>query len=60
MQKDTGFDLYFFAIALNRCESFPDEIDRWPVKMIQTFEPRELKRIFLNWAVRLMDKTMKK
>ncbi len=59
-QKDPGFDLYFFAIALNRCESFPDEIERWPVKMLQPFEPRELKRTFLDWAVRLMGRTMKK
>lgn len=59
-QKDPGFDLYFFAIALNRCENFPDEIERWPVKMLQPFEPPVLKKRFLDWAVRLMDKTMKK
>lgn len=33
-QKDTGFDLYWFSIALNRCENFPDEFERWPVKML--------------------------
>ncbi len=59
-QKDPGFDLYFFAIALNRCENFPDEIERWPVKMLQPFEPPVLKKRFLDWAVKLMDKTMKK
>ena len=59
-QKDIGFDLYFFAIALNRCESFPDELERWPVKMIHPFEPRKLKQTFLDWAVKLMDKSMKK
>ena len=59
-QKDPGFDPYFFAIALNRCESFPDEIERWPVKMLQPFEPRALKKRFLDWAVTLMDETMKK
>jgi hypothetical protein len=59
-QKDPGFDLYFFAIALNRCESFPDEIERWPVKMLQPFDPRALKGKFLDWAVKLMDKTLKK
>lgn len=58
-QKDPGFDPYFFAIALNRCERFPDELERWPVKMLQSFEPRVLKETFLDWAVRLMDKTMK-
>lgn len=59
-QKDTGFDLYWFSIALNRCANFPDEIERWPVKMLQPFDPRVLKQTFLDWAVRLMDKTMKK
>ena len=59
-QKDPGFDPYWFAIALNRCENFPDEPDRWLVKMIQPFEPRKLKRTFLDWAVKLMDKSMKK
>lgn len=59
-QKDTGFDLYFFALALNRCENFPDEIERWPVKMLQPFEPRELKQTFLDWAVQLMDKARRK
>jgi hypothetical protein len=58
-QKDPGFDSYFFAVALNRCESFPDEMERWPVKMLQPFEPRALKKSFLAWAVKLMDKTMK-
>lgn len=59
-QKDPGFDLYWFALALNRCENFPDEPERWLVKMIQPFEPRKLKQTFLDWAVKLMDKSMKK
>lgn len=59
-QKDTGFDLYWFAIALNRCENFPDEIERWPVKMLQPFDPRAIKKTFLEWAIKLMDKTTKK
>lgn len=59
-QKDTGFDLYWFAIALNRCENFPDEIERWPVKMLQSFDPRALKRKFLDLAVKLLDQTTKK
>lgn len=59
-QKDTGFDLYWFAIALNRCENFPDEIERWPVKMLQPIDPRAIKKTFLEWAIKLMDKTTKK
>lgn len=59
-QKDTGFDPYWFAIALNRSENFPNEIERWPVKMLKPFDPQNLKQVFLDWAIKLMDKTMKK
>lgn len=59
-KKDTGFDLYWFALALNRSENFPDEPERWLVKMIRPFEPRKLKQMFLDWAVKLMDETRKK
>jgi len=59
-QKDPGFDLYWFALALNRSENFPDESERWLVKMLRPFEPRKLKQTFLDWAVKLMDKSMKK
>lgn len=59
-QKDPGFDLYWFAIALKRCENFPDELERWPVKMLQPFDPRMLKQTLLDWAIKLMDKTMKR
>ncbi len=55
-QKDPGFDLYWFALALNRCENFPDELERWPVKMLTPFKPLELKRTFLDWALRLLDR----
>lgn len=53
-QKDTGFDLYWFAVALNRTEKFPDEIERWPVKMLVTCDPVEMKRLFLSLAMRIM------
>ena len=59
-QKDPGFDNYWFALALNRCENFPDELERWPVKMLQPFDPPKLKRTLLDWAIKLLDKTMKK
>ncbi len=59
-QKDPGFDLYWFAVALNRSESFPDELERWPVKMLKPFEPAALKKTFLDWAMQLMDQHMRK
>ena len=53
-QKDTGFDLYWFAIALNKTAKFPDELSRWPVKMLAACDPVELKRSFQSLAMRIM------
>jgi Nucleotidyl transferase AbiEii toxin, Type IV TA system len=53
-QKDPGFDLYWFAIALNRCEAFPDEIERWPVRMLKPFDPLVLKKFFIHLAMQIM------
>jgi len=55
-QKDTGFDQYWFAVALNRAQSFPDEIERWPVKMLLPCNPIHLKHVFQNLADDLMRK----
>ncbi len=55
-QKDTGFDLYWFAIALQRVESFPDELEKWPVKMLIPFDPKALKKQFKEFALEILDK----
>jgi hypothetical protein len=52
--KDPGFDLYWFAVALSRATDFPDELARWPVRMLVPFEPRDLKAQFHDLALRLM------
>jgi hypothetical protein len=53
-RKDPGFDLYWFAVALNRAAKFPDELDRWPVQMLEAFEPPRLKAQFQDLALQLM------
>jgi hypothetical protein len=53
-QKDSGFDLYWFAVALNRSAGFPDEAERWPVKMLKNWNPITIKQIFLDEAQRIM------
>jgi hypothetical protein len=53
-QKDTGFDLYWFAVALNRTKTFPDEIERWPVKMLVDLDPLVLKHKFQSLAMKIM------
>jgi hypothetical protein len=59
-QKDPGFDSYWFAVTLNRAASFPDEPERWPVKMLKPFEPVEIKKNFQGLALELMGKATKK
>jgi hypothetical protein len=53
-QKDSGFDIYWFAISLNQVANFPNEIERWPVKMLVDCDVVELKRVFLGHAMRIM------
>ncbi|MCP4428324.1 MAG: nucleotidyl transferase AbiEii/AbiGii toxin family protein [Chloroflexi bacterium] len=53
-EKDPGFDLYWFAIALKRANSYPDELQRWQVKMLETFSPQELKAQFTQMAMEIM------
>jgi hypothetical protein len=53
-QKDTGFDLYWLAVALNRCSSFPDELERWPVKMLAPVDPKRIKTVFSDLAEEIM------
>ncbi|MBN2551084.1 MAG: nucleotidyl transferase AbiEii/AbiGii toxin family protein [Anaerolineales bacterium] len=55
-QKDAGFDLYWFAVALNRTENFPDELERWPVQMLVKFDPVALKRSFQSMAMQILAK----
>ncbi len=54
-QKDTGFDRYWFAVALQKAETFPDELSRWPVEMLQPFDPKDLKARFLTLARDIMN-----
>ena len=55
-RKDPGFDLYWFAVALNRAADFPDDLERWPVKMRVEFDPVELKASFHAMALELMNR----
>jgi predicted nucleotidyltransferase component of viral defense system len=45
-QKDPGFDLYWLAVACEKVEAFPDEIDKWPVDMLVEVDVKELKSVF--------------
>jgi len=58
-QKDPGFDLYWFSVALNRCLDFPDEPERWPVKMLADWNPQKIKSHFNSWSIELMESLRK-
>lgn len=53
-QKDTGFDLYWFAIALQRVAGFPTEADRWPVKMLAKWDPKAIQHNFMAIATDIL------
>jgi hypothetical protein len=57
-RKDRGFDGYWFAAALNKSEGFPDDAERWPVRMLVPFDPVELKRIFRASAMEIMSRVV--
>lgn len=54
IKKNTGFDLYWFAVALNRAAQYPDEIERCLVKMLEDFNPLALKRSFRSPAMKIL------
>jgi hypothetical protein len=55
-EKDSGFDLYWLARALEKVQDFPDEPHRWPVEMVLPLDPVELKARFHRLALEIMGK----
>jgi predicted nucleotidyltransferase component of viral defense system len=55
-EKDPGFDLYWFAMALGKTRVFPDDISRWPVEMIRETDARLLKDLFLSLSKEIMER----
>jgi hypothetical protein len=58
-QKDPGFDLYWLALALDKVQDFPDELDRWPVEMLKPLSPVKLKDRCHSLALEVMDRLRK-
>ncbi len=55
-QKDPGFDLYWFAVALEKVRKFPDEMKRWPVTMLANIDALELRNSFSQLSVQILNK----
>ena len=58
-EKDPGFDLYWFCMALREIEAYPDEIPQWPVDMLVEVNVSELKNKFADLAREIMDRIKK-
>jgi hypothetical protein len=58
-KKDPGFDLYWLALALDKVQDFPDELERWPVEMLKPISPPKLKKRCHNLALEVMDRLRK-
>lgn len=58
-EKDPGFDLYWFCMALREIEAYPDEIAQWPVDMLVEVNVSELKNKFADLAWEIMDRIKK-
>ncbi|MFH1563335.1 MAG: nucleotidyl transferase AbiEii/AbiGii toxin family protein [Nitrospirota bacterium] len=54
-EKDPGFDLYWFCMALKEVDEFPDDIAKWPVDMLVEIDVVELKNKFLGLAREIMN-----
>lgn len=55
-KKDPGFDLYWLAIAFQKVNELPNEIDRLPVEMLINFDFMELKKLFAKLQKETMHK----
>jgi hypothetical protein len=58
-KKDPGFDLYWLALALNKVQDFPDELERWPVEMLKPISPPDLKNHCHSISLEIMDNLRK-
>ena len=56
VKKDPGFDLYWLAAALEKAQTFPDELERWPVEMLQPLDPVQVKGRLRRLALDIMAK----
>jgi hypothetical protein len=55
-KKDPGFDPYWLAVAFEKTSDFPDDIERWPVEMLLDANGEEIKDIFNEYALNIMEK----
>jgi len=54
-EKDPGFDMYWFAVALEKTRGFPDSIEKWPVEMLLETDAGRIKKFFAGIAKEIMD-----
>jgi predicted nucleotidyltransferase component of viral defense system len=52
--KDPRFDLYWLAAALNKVQTFPDTITRWPTELLVKMDAAVLKKNFSELSTRIL------
>jgi hypothetical protein len=59
-EKDPGFDLYWFAAALEKSADFPDNIERLPIEMLIDIDVKDMKQKFDKLAKEIIESLRKK
>jgi len=59
-RKDPGFDPYWLAVAFEKTSDFPNDINRWPAEMLLDVNAEEIKALFNNFALNIMEQIKEK
>lgn len=54
-EKDPGFDMYWFAAALEKSAAFPNSIERFPVEMLVDIDVKDMKTQFGKLAKEIIE-----
>ncbi|MBI4688931.1 MAG: nucleotidyl transferase AbiEii/AbiGii toxin family protein [Nitrospirae bacterium] len=58
-EKDPGMDKYYLAIAFEQVRELPDTSEELKLRLLKPLDVKELKRLFIEKAVQLIDETRK-
>ena len=58
-EKDPGMDKYYLAIAFEQVRELPDTSEELKLKLLKPLDVKELKRLFIEKAVQLIDEARK-
>ena len=59
-EKDPGLDEYYLSLALNKVKDIPDDPTHLPLILLKSLDVKEMKNLFSNYAMVLLDRIQKK